>query len=544
MRTLHAYLARELLKTFLMTSVALTLLVVMGGGVANIFRSQGIGTEEMAKVFAFLTPVAVTLILPVAALFSAAITYGRAAADNEVLACRAAGINIHKLLLSAALLGLFVTVFTYWSWNFMIPHLSGRIKELSRRDLPTIVKRQFEKAKPLSFGKYRITTDRCSTIPVDKLPENVRDTHTYLQLAGVSFIEIEDQEPVRYGSADETIIAFDNSSSIPRVTVDLQGVRSFDASRRQYYELEHQILGPFDIPMPIKHRTKFENLRRLIYYTDHPEAIPELEDRLFGLKRELMTCFLSQDLEEHLTGGHEYELQGPQVHYRISASQYRTDEYDGRPSLQDVTVMETRGSDKRMLSAETALLELKSSLDRNNPVIVVSLVGDVQIRQVPARSGDRVIRRPRETLQSVYYLDQQRLREKVEAFDFLALLDEDHSFEMPRRQTKLRSRLIDRFAEYQAEVRGEIHFRASYSLCTIAIVLFGAILGIIVRGGQVLTAFGISCLPMTFVVVASIVGRNLADRPQFSTLSICVMWGVVIFMYLATALVATRVLKR
>jgi hypothetical protein len=104
--------------------------------------------------------------------------------------------------------------------------------------------------------------------------------------------------------------------------------------------------------------------------------------------------------------------------------------------------------------------------------------------------------------------------------------------------------LIDRFAEYQAEVRGEIHFRASYSLCTIAIVLFGAVLGIIVRGGQVLTAFGISCVPMVFVVVASIVGRNLADRPQFSTLSLGVMWGVVIFMYVATALVATRVLKR
>src|SRR5262245_11274604 len=124
MRTLHLYLARELLKTFALTAIALTLLLVMGGGVANIFKGEGLGAEELIKVFAFLTPVAVTLILPVAALFSAAITYGRAAADNEITACRAAGINIHRLLLSAALLGLFVTITTYWAWNYLIPGLS------------------------------------------------------------------------------------------------------------------------------------------------------------------------------------------------------------------------------------------------------------------------------------------------------------------------------------------------------------------------------------------------------------------------------------
>src|SRR5262245_23577439 len=43
MRTLHGYFFRELLKTFGMTALALTLLVVMGGGVANIFKTQGVG---------------------------------------------------------------------------------------------------------------------------------------------------------------------------------------------------------------------------------------------------------------------------------------------------------------------------------------------------------------------------------------------------------------------------------------------------------------------------------------------------------------------
>jgi len=544
MLTLHFYLGRELLKAFLMTSVALTLLVVMGGGVANIFRSQGIGAEDMVRVFVFLTPVAVTLILPVAALFSAAITYGRAAADNEVLACRAAGINIHKMLLSAAVLGLFVTVFTYWSWNYMIPNLSGQIEQISRRDLLSIVKGQFQKAKPLSFGKYRITATRCDLVDRSQVSQTLPEDHEYLRLTGVSFIEVEEQEPARYGTARETIIDFDTSESIPRVTVDLQGVRSFDASRRQYYELTHQILGPFHIPIPIKQKTKFENLGKLAHYTEHPEAIPEVEDRLFGLKRAAMTYFLAMDLENHLKEGRTYELQGPQVHYEISASQYRTDDYDGRPSLQDVTVTETRGAEKRALSADFADFDIKRSFDRNNPVIEVELVGEVLIQGIGGEGDHRVVKKERESLQPVHYLDQPQLREKVASFDFLSLLDENNQFSMPKRQTRLRDRLIKRVAEFRAEVQGEIHFRASYSLCAIAVVLFGAILGVIMRGGEVLTAFGISCIPMVFVVVAGIAGRNLADRPEYATLSVCVMWGATAFMYLATAFVAVRVLKR
>lgn len=49
---------------------------------------------------------------------------------------------------------------------------------------------------------------------------------------------------------------------------------------------------------------------------------------------------------------------------------------------------------------------------------------------------------------------------------------------------------------------------------------------------------------MVFVVVASIVGRNLADRPEYATLSTCVMWGALVLMCGATGFVGMRVLKR
>jgi lipopolysaccharide export LptBFGC system permease protein LptF len=545
MLTLHAYTARELLKTFAMTLTALTVLLVMGGGVANLFRGETAGARDMIRVFLFFTPVAVTLVLPVAALFSATITYGRMAADNEILACRAAGVNIHKLLLSAFLLGLLVTVVTAFSWNYLLPNLTGQIEEMTRRDLPVIVRDEFRKAKPLSYGKYHIMADRCDTVPPEQIPADLRDHQVYLHLTGVSFIEEEDQSAARYGSADETIICFDRSAKSPRITADLQGVRSFDTSRRQYYELKHQILGPFEFPMGVRQRPKFETLSGLLHYRRRPQDIPEVDARLLALRPEMMACFLAADVEEQLTNGRSYALQGPNVQYELQCDSFLVDEWDGRPCLKgNLRAVETRAGEQRVYTAEVAYIEVHSSLDPLNPSIEVQLIGDVECQRLPAQPGDRTVRKPRETLGPVPYLSQERLATQINRFDPLTLLDENRPLPLFKRQVKGREKLIERLRKFSAEIVGEIHFRASYSLSAVAVVLLGAILGIVVRGGQVLTAFGISFIPLLIVWVATAVGRNLVDRPGYALASVLVMWGATVLMYAAAAFVATRVLQR
>lgn len=546
MRTLHSYFGRELLKTFLMTSTALTLLIVMGGGVANLFRGEGIGAGQMAQIILYLTPVAVTLILPVAALFSSTITYGRATMDNEILACRAAGINIHRLLLAPLLLGLFVTVFTYGSWNYLIPYLTGSIEAITRRDLPSIVVGQFQKGKPLAYGKYRITANRCQVVPAEQLPEEVRAGHTFLRLLGVAFLELEDQEVMRFGTADETIIDFDNTGTTPRITVDMQGGRSFDAARRQYYEFHHQVLGPIDIPLPIKRKIKFETLGTLLKFKDDPMLIPEIQDLLHGMRRAMKAFFLSDQIAKSMETSSTFSLVGEDFQMDISAERYLVDESESRTKLGVVRVRltPTSGGPVSLYSADEATIELRSGINRNKQVILMELNGNVRISREPAEPDDIVVQKNKEALPKVAFEDQVKLQERFASFKMASLFDE--AFDMPiyAKQERMRRKLVGRLGRYVTEVRGEIHFRSSYSLGAIAIVLLGAMLGIIVRGGQVLTAFGISCVPMLIVIVASIVGRNLADRPDYALISTCVMWGSTFFMYLAATMVGTKILKR
>ena len=543
MITLHLYLARELLKTFALTAVALTLLLVMGGGVANIFKGEGLAADDMAKVFLFLTPVAITLILPVAALFAATITYGRAASDNEITACRAAGINIHRLLLSAGLLGLLVTLVTYWAWNYMIPSLSRQIEELTKRDLPSIVVQQFQKAKPLIFGRHRIMATHCEIAkPADSATSD--PYHTYLWLTGVSFVEMEDEEIMRFGTAEETVIEFDTSNNSPRVSVNLEGVRLFDAGRRQYYDLASQSLPPFDIPLSMRRKTKFETLGNLLEYQTKPQLSPEVEDRLYGLTREMMTYYMYQYVVDQLREHGSFRLVGPTVQYDIYSKEGSQDPDDGRPLMRVVRVEETGPAGKLIYTSESATIELRSSLDRMHPNIQVELIGNAEIRNAAESAADRAVHKPKEPLKLVPFMDQEGLRRQAMAFDTTSLTNGEIPHGLPKRQTKQCEKFLEFLRKFKAEVQGEIHFRASYSITSMAVVLMGAILGIIVRGGQVLTAFGISCIPSLIVVLTSIVGRNLSDRPGMSVASLCVMWGGAAVIYMATGLIAMKFLKR
>lgn len=552
MWTLHGYFARELLKTFAMTATALTLLIVMGGGVANMFRSEGIGAQEMARIFIYLTPVAITLILPVAALFSATITYGRAANDNEILACSAAGINIHRLLLTPLLLGVLVTAFTFFSWNFLIPYLTGKIESITRRDLPSIVIGQFLRGKALTYGKYRIAAEQCETVRPSELSGASEEGHTYLLLRGVSFIEIDSQELTRLGTAAETIIDFDTTRSTPRVTVELRKVRSYDASRHQYLESADQTLGPIDIPLPIRRKIKFETLPRLDAFRDDPMQIPEIQDLMHGMMREMMSYFLNESIREAMdrkTGTGEYRFVSPGHEIKVVALGFITDPDDGRVTLGDVTASVThrdRPGLTDVYTAKRALVTLRSGLVRDRPQVEIELFEEVSMRREPPGPDDSLVRKPKEVLPRVDFHDQPDMYRRFSTFEASkgSLFDESFSLPLYEKQERGRQRIGERVQRYRSEVAGEIHFRRSYSLVTVAIVLLGAILGIIVRGGQVLTAFGISFVPLLIVIVASIVGRNLADRPAQMGASLMVMWGATAFMYAATGVVAFKILKR
>src|SRR5690606_14296287 len=127
--TLHYYILRELLKTFALTVAVLTILFTLGGGIYNVMRLEGV-SGNFAALLPVLLPNFAAATMPVAALFAATSVYGRLAADNELTACRAAGVNVHGLFLPAVLLSVVVAIVSLLLMNVMIPRSAQQILQM------------------------------------------------------------------------------------------------------------------------------------------------------------------------------------------------------------------------------------------------------------------------------------------------------------------------------------------------------------------------------------------------------------------------------
>lgn len=192
-RTLQWYVFREMGKTFVLTAVGLSIILSMGGGALQILQVEGASAVQILKIMLVVIPMMTTLSLPVAALFSAAMTFGRLSADNELTACRACGVNILWLMMPCVAMSLVVCVFTFYFSNYVIPGFIQQMEALLRKDIQRIVETQLRGDGTLGVQqKFRLHVDRVSEVaPDDAAPEI-----GYLHFTGGAFVQSEGGRPV------------------------------------------------------------------------------------------------------------------------------------------------------------------------------------------------------------------------------------------------------------------------------------------------------------------------------------------------------------
>lgn len=549
MKTLYAYFAREMFKAFALTLIALTLLIVMGGGVASMFTSQGLGAEEIGSVFVYLVPVAALYMTPVAALFAATVTYGRSASENEILACKAAGINLHRILTPTIIAGLLAGMVTFAGFNYLVPSLAWKVEDITRRDLPKIVTNRFLRGKPLIWEKrVAIWAESCVKVKPEELPAGFREGFSFLLLKGVAFQEMQSADLVRLGTADETIIRFDNTKGTPEIMLELQFGRSYDAQRRQYLEFDYQSIGPIGIPMAIKRKIQFENLTKLMEFQNNPILIPEIDDRMHEMRRYMKAFILTDTFKNQIDpsrgGDGRITIADQNSEISLYVGGIRSDPGNGRIQLKDVdaSVRETGNPIVRKYRANLATVELNDGIELHQPIIQIELKDDVQYWI----EGDasKVIRKPKETLPAILFSQQPDMQTAFEEFDERDLLKAGFAVPIPSDHEEKRLKLVKKYAEYHSEIRGEIHLRLAISVATLAMIVMGAMLGIILRGGQVLTAVFISCIPGLFILLAFLVARSFADRPALGMTSVFIVWGATAVLYAGVGVIGFKGLRR
>ena len=94
------------------------------------------------------------------------------------------------------------------------------------------------------------------------------------------------------------------------------------------------------------------------------------------------------------------------------------------------------------------------------------------------------------------------------------------------------------------EIAGIIHSRLAFSASSLVILVLAAALGVIFRGGQLLTAFVIAFVPGLLVVVMNIMGRQLTENTGTHLVGIVVIWAGIAILAATDVVVVGKYLKR
>jgi lipopolysaccharide export system permease protein len=123
----------ELFKVFFISLLAITGILLMAGIIAEASQ-QGLGPTQILGAIPLLIPSTLPYTIPATTLFAACVVYGRLAADNEILAIRAAGVNIIQVVRPGLILGVVMSVATIGLYYHVIPYTHYLLREMVFHD--------------------------------------------------------------------------------------------------------------------------------------------------------------------------------------------------------------------------------------------------------------------------------------------------------------------------------------------------------------------------------------------------------------------------
>ncbi|MDY6913203.1 MAG: LptF/LptG family permease [Planctomycetota bacterium] len=537
-RTLHYYLGRELAKATGLALVAFTLVLTVFA-IIEPMRKFGLSGDQVLALFGYTVPVMLSLTLPIAALFAATIVYGRFSQDNELMACRASGISTVSLMKPAIVLGGIVTAISLVLGNSVAPKMVELGERAVKANVRDIVYRHLRARNYVTWGTYVIHADAVQ-------PED--DT-----LYGVVLADTKKPDDVRLAVASTAYVYFDTYLGETYVTIHLINPAATRLSKRTVLRESSQQFEYGPLPNVAREDASWYNWGQLIETYRHPEQNTEIRRSLTKIRRWIGHDILANDIFASISAGKAYDqLADGAVQYVISAPSAECGTKSAvrlladPPDTTDAQRVELRvvgdGQVRQSISADEAIVRAAWSARTNTSLVSISLYGDVFTR---ITAGERRTQRTGQWHRGQLPLPKNVVArsDKIDLQDVYTRPDELTSNKFILSNIRyIRTSLIRRLV---GKIVAEIHGRVAYGLSCFVLVVLGAVLGMIFKGGQIVSAFTIAMIPGSAVIIMVIMGKEMVSNPDVSTeLGLTVIWGGIITLLAATALMFVRLAKR
>lgn len=116
MKLLDRYILREMVVPFLLGLAIFTsiLLIIRILKLVELVVNRGVPIGQMMLVFSYVLPAFLEVTVPMALLLAILVAFGRLSSDSEIIALRAAGVSLFRLLGPVAVLASAVALLTLW----------------------------------------------------------------------------------------------------------------------------------------------------------------------------------------------------------------------------------------------------------------------------------------------------------------------------------------------------------------------------------------------------------------------------------------------
>ena len=146
---LHRMILWELTKVFALSLVGITGILLMAGIVAEASQ-QGLGPTQILAAIPLLVPSTLPYTIPATTLFATCVVYGRLSADNEILAVRAAGVNLLAVVWPGLLLGLVMSGVTMGLYYRVIPYTHHLLRQMVFNDAEELMYSMLARQKSIT----------------------------------------------------------------------------------------------------------------------------------------------------------------------------------------------------------------------------------------------------------------------------------------------------------------------------------------------------------------------------------------------------------
>jgi hypothetical protein len=460
-------------------------------------------------------------------LFAATSTYGRLSADNEFVACRSSGINLHLLFVPGVVVSLLAAGASFWFTNFVIPRMARSLNEFVGADLAAIVQQRLSRPRGLTLGgRYRIHADACAGAPDD--PNRV-----FLQR--IAFVEVDAGEWIRHGTAKEARLRFERERGRVRVAGAMFGLSYYDRRMGHFFEEAEQVIPANELRSPVPQQLKFLTLGELFHFLNHPWRWEDIQRRIDRLRAQTGLMMATESLLREWEQRRTITLDDERVRLVVHAS--------ARPAvlpdhagleLGAAEIEEHREGQTRRITCEQATLEAVRGESLNECGL------QIEVRSARFSDGDSTLSRAK------YVLGPVAIPPGV-VQAVTALTEEELLTPLPGDADPLAARRVEvreKQDEVVRKIAGILHERLTFSVSVLFLVVLGAALGIVFRGAHVMIAFGISFVPVLFVIVAIVAGRQLSVAKHTHLVGLLAMWGGIAMLVLLDGWTLTRWVRR